>query len=102
MVRSLLLNAWDILIFVIVPLGIAVGALLLWKRTRRIAALLQLIAAVPFFFCISVHPLRSYVDPFNKSWLSKVVWWDNFAVGLVSFILFSIGYLWFAITPKNI
>ena len=86
----------------IVPLGIAVGAFLLWKRTRRIAALLQLVAAVPFFFCISVHPLRSYVNPFNKSWVSKLVWWDNFPVGLFCFILFAIGYLWFAITHKNI
>jgi hypothetical protein len=99
--RSLLLNAWHIFLLLIVPLGIPVGAFLLWKRTRRVAALLQLVAAVLFFLCISVHLLRSHVDPFDKSWFSKLVRWDNTAVGLLSFILFAIGYLWFAIAPRN-
>jgi len=89
------------------PICIGVGALLLWKRTRRVAALLQLIAAVVFLLGSVLDVLPSYVDPHHRSWLSKLVWSPNVseqkaAIMLIAMSVFAISYLWFALSRRNI
>lgn len=107
MLGSILIYISEIFWFVLMPLCIAVGALLLWRRTRRVAALLQLIAAVVFVVCSALKVLQSYVNPFHKSWLSKLIWsrymWEqNWGVMLNAMSAFAISYLWYAFKHQNI
>jgi hypothetical protein len=103
----MLIHISEIFWFILMPLCIGVGALLLWKRTRRIAALLQFIAAVVLVACSVLGVLRSYVDPFHKSWLSKLVWsrymWEqNAGAMLIAMSVFAISYLCYALSHKGI
>ena len=103
----MLIHISEIFWFILMPLCIGLGALLLWKRTRRVAALLQFIAAVVLLAGSVLNVLRSYVDPFHKSWLSKLVWsryvWEqNAGVMLIAMSVFAISYLWYAFARQSI
>ena len=100
-------NVSEIFLFVVVPLGIALSAMLLWMRTRRVAAFVQVVAAVPFFVCSTLDRLRSHVNPFDKSSVAKFMWSQHFheatvTIAFLCFIVFGIGYFWYAITQKHI
>ena len=90
-------------------LCIVVGALLLWRRTKHIAALAQFVAAAGFFVCIFVDWLREFSapPPFDTSWFAKLVWSSHlsdfgFIVMIICVLVFPIAYLWYAITQKRI
>jgi len=96
---AILTKISEIFVFLVVPLGIALGALLLWMRTRYVAAFMRVVAAIPFFVCSTLHSLCSFVNPFDKSLVSRFVWSHalqdaTVIVAFLSFIVFGIGYLW--------
>ena len=102
---ALLRGAWETFLFVLVPLGVVVGALLLSTRTKRVAAFAQLAAAIPFFVCNLLCWLHRFINPFDKSLLSKLAWsHEEVRVGvmLLCFIVFAFGYLWYAVTQKSV
>ncbi len=104
---AILTKISEIFVFMVVPLGIAVGALLLWMRTRHVAAFVQVFAAIPFFVCSTLHSLCSLVNPFDKSPVSRFVWSHalqdaTVTAAFLSSIVFGIGYLWYAISQKPI
>ena len=87
----------------VLALCIAVGSLLLWSRTMRLSALLQLIGSAVFLIVSLLSNLRLFTTPSDESWISRLLWsssLDGVTVGtvLVCGLVFSIGYLWYAVT----
>ena len=100
-------DVWQVFVFVVVPLGIAVGAVVLWRRTRHVAVLLQAVGAGSFFVCCFLDRLRSFVNPFDRSLVSRIAWAKDVQavtvpVAMLAFIVFGTGYFWYAISRKNI
>ena len=103
----LLRDASQTFFFVGVPLVVTVGAFLLWKRTKRTPALVQFVAAVSLVMCSVLEWAHSFVNPFHKVWISKLVWSRyaseyNTGVMLISISVVAISYLWYALTQRSI
>ena len=86
-------------------LGITIGSLLLWKRTKRISALAQLLTSTPLFLLFVLHLLRTFTTPFDSSLYSRFLWSPRLndvesVVGLVCVVVFPIAYLCYAIREK--
>jgi hypothetical protein len=92
---------------VLLLLCIVSGAVLLWRRTKRIAALAQLVAAAAFCLCLLVDWLREFNTPFDASAISNLLWSPRVTeiggiIMIVSSVIFPIAYLCHAITRKRI
>jgi hypothetical protein len=83
-------------------LCLVVGAAVLWKKTKRAAVLLQLIASSLIFVLLAVESLAHYLVSIGKSQLLDVIYGPHVQpVGqiafLVAFVVFTVGYLWYAL-----
>ncbi len=95
-------------IFPLVTLLLVVGAVLLWRKTNRASALLQLIAC-SFLFAVmwlellaqflSIVAGRSELLDALRSSRAQSVQWIALLIGGFGF---PIGYVWHAITCKRI
>jgi hypothetical protein len=88
-------------------LALLVGALMLWSRTRHVAALLQLVSCCLIFVLAVVEEVGKVLDHADKSQLSEFMLQPapRFAgqiVVFLCFIAFLTGYIWYARTIKRI
>lgn len=95
------------LLLPIIFLIFVVGSSVLWARTRRAAALVQLIACSVILMSLAVEKLADYLmragkpELFDAIHSSPVLLISQLAL-LVSFVVFPIGYLWHALSQKRI
>jgi uncharacterized membrane protein len=96
----------DILIPAIL-LALVVGSAILWRKTKRLSVLLQLIAFALSFGLVAVNSVAKclshvgrfgLVDAIHKPTAVSVT---LFLFG-ISFAAFSAGYIWYAVTRERI
>jgi cbb3-type cytochrome oxidase subunit 3 len=88
-------------------LCIVAGAALLWRRTRRASSLAQLVASVLLFVGFGLDQLRwRSVTPYDHSAYADVMRSAPIHIAMsawpIGFVVFAIGYLWYALTQKRI
>ncbi len=88
-------------------LTLLVGAAILWTRTKRCAALIQLIACSIVSVLVAVDQLAFYLDSASRSGLLQLI--RNPHVELVgqiliiaSFVTFPGAYIWYVVRQKRI
>jgi hypothetical protein len=95
------------ILFLLLLLAIVVGAALLWARTNRLPALIQMIACSVVFLMlaskqVAIH-LRAAGMPAFYDFTGEPIIERITEITLpICFIAFSIGYLWYALTQKRI
>jgi hypothetical protein len=86
---------------------LVVSAAILWAKTKRASVLLQLIASSVIFVMLAIEQLASRLITAGKPQLfdfirgSHVEPAGQFAL-IVGFVLFPVGYLWYALSQKRI
>jgi hypothetical protein len=88
-------------------LCIVIGAVMLWRHTKSIAVLAQLVAAFAFFVCLFCDWFREFITPLDGSLISELAWSPRLTeigaiIMIIASIIFPIAYLWHAITRKSI
>jgi phosphoglycerol transferase MdoB-like AlkP superfamily enzyme len=84
-----------------------IGAAALWKRTRHVGALLQLLACCITFALAALEEIGRFLDHPDTSQLSEFMrlpgprLFEQITV-LLCFIAFLVGYIWHARAPKSI
>src|SRR6188472_2833447 len=82
-------------------LGVILGATLLWKRTRRVAALTQLVAVTVVFVSWAFSEFLRFAADARVS-LPDVLWSESletvmFGALVIGVAVFAVGYLWYAL-----
>ncbi|HMG06401.1 MAG TPA: hypothetical protein VK581_13160 [Chthoniobacterales bacterium] len=96
-----------IIFFLLLLLTIAVGATLLWARTKRLPALIQVIACSVVFLMlaskqVAIH-LRAAGMPAFYDFTGEPIIERITEITLpICFIAFSVGYFWHALTQRRI
>ena len=91
-----------------VALSLAIGAGLLWSRTKRVSTLLQFAASVILFSGIVLEQIRwLYVLPTDQSVFANAMRSEAMHITiasaqLIGMVAFLSSYLWFALTQKRI
>ena len=84
------------------------GAAALWRSTRFVSALVQLLAASLAFVSWGFRIVRvEFTTPFDTSSFVRVLWSDTVPIIesvtlLLGIVVFVAGYLWYALTHKSI
>jgi hypothetical protein len=93
----------------VVLLCVVVGSSLLWTRTKRVPALLQLIASSVLLLETLLENFRTIanITPYDSWWFSRLLWSRAFAdtmipVTMVCVIIFAAAYLCYALGHKRI
>jgi hypothetical protein len=91
-----------------ITLLLLVGAIILWRRTKRASALLQLFAASGLFLFMWLELIAQFLaivchrtqllDALRGSHVQTAEW----IVLLISGFAFPVGYLWYALTQERI
>ena len=87
-------------------LCLTIGSFLLWRRSRRVSTLLQLISAAALFLFALRFNIRSiFVDPFHPPFWARILWSNSLnqiidVAQVFCVVAFPIGYLWYAIRQK--
>ena len=90
----------------VIIVAICIGALLLWRRTRRVAALVQLFSAVLMLLAWSLFELRiQTTGEFETTTYSLLLRSAPLRIAVdaclwSSIFVFSFAYIWYAITSK--
>ena len=90
----------------VIIVAICIGALLLWRRTRRVAALVQLFSAVLMLLAWSLFELRiQTTGEFETTTYSLLLRSSPLRIAVdacmwSSIFVFSFAYIWYAITSK--
>ena len=98
-------QSYDIAPSVII-VSICIGALLLWRRTRRVAALVQLFSAVLMLLAWSLFELRiQTTEEFETTSYSLLLRSSSLRLAVDAcmwggIFVFSFAYIWYAITSK--
>jgi hypothetical protein len=95
--------------FLMITMGAALlgGATVLWIRTRRVTALLQVLASSVVFLACVTHALASYLATIDGNTLSDTLGTSNArlfisgSLGLGIFV-FSVTYFLYALGQKRI
>jgi hypothetical protein len=96
-------------LFLLITMGAALfaGATVLWIRTRRVTALLQLLASSVVLLACAMHALASYLTTIDRNTLSDTLRTPRAhlliesALGLGIFV-FSLTYFLYALGHKRI
>jgi hypothetical protein len=93
--------------FVPLVLCVAVGSFVLWRRTKRAAALTQLVASALIFLPWLLGQIRYFMTPSTESAFARLFWSQGFneAMSLLlhlSLVVFGLGYIWYALTERRI
>jgi len=92
----------------VVLLCFIVAAVSLWKRTRLVSALVQLLAASLVFVSWGVHRIGvEFTTPFDTSLFARVLSSEAMQITetvtlLIGIFVFALGYLRYALTQKGI
>jgi hypothetical protein len=83
---------------------VALGAAILWMRTKGLAALLQLIASSVAFLLVASEPLAQFLQGVGSEQLVFFIHRPDVVritviLLVICMILFPIGYLWHALHP---
>jgi TRAP-type mannitol/chloroaromatic compound transport system permease large subunit len=98
---------WDVVPFAAL-LCVVVGAALLWIRTKRTSAMLQMVASVLLFLGMALDRVRwQFVTPYDNSAFADVLRSESMRIvmllaPLLGLTVFSISYLWYARAQKRI
>src|SRR4051812_27478797 len=95
--------------FLLIAMGAALlaGATVLWIRTRRVTALLQLLASSVVLVACATHALAFYLTTIDRNTLSDTLrtshadLFINVGLGL-GILVFSLTYLLYALGHKRI
>ena len=93
---------------VLMLLCVAVGAGVLWRRTKRVSSLAQVIGAILIFAGLAFQQLRWLsVMPHDQSIYAEVMRSDPMRIGMgltfyVGCLAFALSYAWFALTHERI
>ena len=93
--------------FVPLVLCVSVGSFVLWRRTKRPAALTQLVASALIFLGWLLSQIRHFTSPSTDSAVGRIVWSLSSSEALrvlllVATVAFGVGYLWYALTERRI
>src|SRR5256885_1343408 len=84
----------------VVILCIVVGSSVVWRRTKRVPALVQLIASVVLLFAWLLDSMRSFtIDrAYDSSWFYRVLWAQSLIditlpIIQVCIVVFAVAYL---------
>ena len=93
----------------LVLLCIVVGSSLLWRRTKRASALIQLVTSAVLLLEALLTSIRScsLSTPCHSSWMSRALWAQSLTdtmipITLVCVVIFAGAYLWYALGAKRI
>ncbi|PYI92772.1 MAG: hypothetical protein DME97_08075 [Verrucomicrobia bacterium] len=83
-----------------------VGAAVLWTKTRRAAALVQMIACLVIFLILALEQVAEYLMRAAKPQLLNFINGADMQFGgqillIICFVALPIGYLWYALTQKR-
>jgi hypothetical protein len=89
------------------PAILLASAVVLWIKTKRLAALLQLIAAAALFFSCGAEGLAMLVADIGYPYLIDAIRSSGALVVMdcvlaLGVLIYSIGYLWYALSEKRI
>jgi uncharacterized membrane protein YoaK (UPF0700 family) len=84
-----------------VPLCVVVGAAFLWRRTRRVSALVQLVASVLLLYGMSVEHFGWRSTGLDRYWSEPMRISMDIAMFL-GFALFPVSYLLYALRQRRI
>ena len=82
-----------------IPLCIVVAAAVLWRRTRRASALMQLVASLLILYGMSVNQFGGRSTGLDRYWSEPMRISMNIALFL-GFVLFPVGYLLYAFRKR--
>src|SRR5437660_625011 len=86
---------------------LVVSAAVLWAKTKRTSVLLQLIASFVILVMLAIEQLAKHLMTAGKPQLFDFIRGSHVEsagqiVLIVSFVLFPVGYLWYALSQKRI
>jgi hypothetical protein len=84
-----------------VPLCVVVGAVFLWRRTRRASTLVQLVASVLVLYGMSVNQFGWHSTDLDRYWSEPMRTSMDIAMFL-GFVLFPVSYLLYALRQTRI
>jgi Na+-translocating ferredoxin:NAD+ oxidoreductase RnfD subunit len=84
---------------------VAIGSFLLWRRTKRRSAFMQLVAAAVMLLLLVFAAGHKFTTPLDDTWLAQFLWSESIGAAIpcmtaFSLVVFGCGYVWFAARAK--
>ena len=96
---------WALMPFL--ALALLIGAAVLWSRTKRLPALIQVISSAVVLALVALEALAKYLDEHQNPSLRQfldtpLVEFIGQVIIIIGFVAFPAAYLWHAFTEKRI